>query len=86
MKTACALQLERVRTEDGRVLGKIFDLRCEWRGGHARVTHLVYGRRGLWERFGFRRQRRDTLPWAMIVRLDTREVIVAREPHAALSS
>jgi hypothetical protein len=79
MKTACTMQLENVRTEDGRTLGKVFDLRCEWHGTHAHVTHLVFGRRGLWERLGFRRQRHDTLPWSAIRRIDNREVIVARD-------
>jgi hypothetical protein len=77
MKSACALQLGRVRTTGGRLLGKVFDFRCEWRGDHARVTRLVYGRRGLWERLGFRRQRQDTLPWSSVERMDGGEVIVA---------
>ncbi|HEV7607546.1 MAG TPA: hypothetical protein VGO61_09435 [Steroidobacteraceae bacterium] len=79
MKTACALQLERVLTEEGRELGKVFDLRCEWRAGQAQVTHLVYGRRGLWERLGFRRQRHDKLPWSAVVRIEDRDVIVATD-------
>ena len=76
MKTACALELERVRTEDGHELGRIFDMRCEWRGSRAQVTHLIYGRRGLWERLGFRSQCRDTLAWSDIVRIEERVVIV----------
>jgi sporulation protein YlmC with PRC-barrel domain len=79
MKTACALQLESVRTEDGRRIGKVFDMRCEWRGAKAEITHLVYGRRGLWERLGFRHPRQDTLPWSSIVRIEERVVIVSND-------
>jgi hypothetical protein len=78
MRTASALRLARVRTEDGRIVGRVFDLRCEWREGEARITHVVYGRRGFWERFGFRRQRRDTLPWSAVVRHDERDVILGK--------
>jgi hypothetical protein len=79
MRTASALQLESVRTEGGQMLGRVFDMRCEWRGNHAQVTHLVYGRRGLWERLGFRRHHRDTLSWSAVVRIEGRVVVVRND-------
>ena len=79
MKTACAMQLESVRTEDGRTIGRVFDMRCEWRGNRAHLTQLVFGRRGLWERLGFRRHRRDALPWSAIVRIENGVVIVRND-------
>lgn len=76
MKTACELQGCRVRTADGELLGRAFDLRCVWRGPSLVATHLVYGRRGLLERLGFRTPRQDTLPWSAVVRVDERVIVV----------
>ena len=76
MIDACQLQNRRVRTAAGRVLGHAHDVRCERRGAHAVITHLVYGRRGLLERLGFRAPARDTLPWSRIVEIRAREIIV----------
>jgi hypothetical protein len=76
MNAACTLQSLRVRTESGRVLGHAFDLRCT-PGPQAVVTHLVYGRRGLLERLGFRKERCDTIPWSRVVALRPDEIVIA---------
>jgi hypothetical protein len=79
MKTFRVTQLDRVRTEDGRRLGNLHELRCEWRGDRAEVTQLVYGRPGLLERFGFRGQRHDVVPWSAVKQLRGGEIVVANE-------
>jgi hypothetical protein len=83
MKTACELQLRRVRTTGGVLLGRAFDFRCAWRGESLVVTHLVVGRRGLLERLGFREPRRDTVPWNAVVRVDDRTIVVEIEGGCA---
>jgi hypothetical protein len=76
MITACRLQSFRVRTASGKMLGHVHDLRCENRGKGGVITHLVYGRRGLLERVGFR-ERLDTLPWSAVREIRHDELIVA---------
>jgi sporulation protein YlmC with PRC-barrel domain len=73
-----ALMSLRIRTSDGRLLGRAHDLRCEWQAGHARVTHLVYGRRGMLERLGFH-ERLDTLPWSAVRSIGDEIVVDAGE-------
>jgi len=76
MIDACQIQNRRVRTRAGKLLGHVHDVRCAHRGTHAVITHLVYGRRGLFERLGFRKVSRDTLPWSRVVEIRDREIIV----------
>jgi hypothetical protein len=73
---ACDIQNRRVRTASGKLLGHAHDLRCTHRGADAVITHLVYGRRGLLERVGFREPSRDTLPWSRIIEIRAHEFIV----------
>ena len=80
MIDACQLQNRRVQTTSGRLLGHVHDLRCERRGTGAVLTHLIYGRRGLLERLGFREPSRDTLPWSRIVEINDRAIIVMDGP------
>jgi hypothetical protein len=75
---ACMLQMRRVRTESGRLLGHAYDLRCTF-GAKATITHLVYGRRGLLERVGFRGERCDTIPWSRVIAVRDEEIIVSGE-------
>jgi sporulation protein YlmC with PRC-barrel domain len=73
---AHSLQGLPVRTPDGKKIGCVHDLRCVHVRTGSRVTHLVYGRRGMLERFGFRGERFDTIPWSNVVEVRAREVIV----------
>ena len=77
LKAAAGLQLARVITTDGRLLGHLFDLRCEWRpaSAHVKVSHLIYGRRGLLERLGFR-ERFVAIPWEAVIEMREREIVV----------
>jgi sporulation protein YlmC with PRC-barrel domain len=79
MISACKLQSRPIRTANGRQLGHLHDLRCEWRGSRAQVTHLVYGRRGLLERLGFRGARFDAIPWASVVEVRDDAIVVAEK-------
>jgi sporulation protein YlmC with PRC-barrel domain len=72
-----------VKTESGDSMGRVYDVRAELTERSLKVTGLVVGKRGLLERLGIdapvasRRVRwPDALPWADVVRLDRRGVIV----------
>jgi sporulation protein YlmC with PRC-barrel domain len=74
MITAHSLEGLDVRTELGEKIGCLHDLRVTRDG---RVTHLVYGRRGLLERLGFRGEKFDTIPWSQVVEIRARDIIVS---------
>lgn len=79
---ACALQLLRVRTLDGRFLGHVFDLRTHWRPGQTErpvIECLVVGRRGWLERVGLGHGP-DTVPWSAVRRIEQATVWV--DPQA----
>ena len=79
------LELLEVVTEDGRRLGRVFDLRLRaaHRGGAERapgqVEELVYGATGLLERLGVRRGPAKTLPWRDVVAIRDGRLVV-RDP------
>ena len=73
----------RVRTDDGRSLGHVFDIRAELGPRSLKVTGLVVGRWGLLERLGLgaprsgvRIRSHDVVPWRDVVRADRRGVVV----------
>jgi hypothetical protein len=73
----------RVRTESGKQLGRVHDLRAELGAGPPKVTGVVTGRLGLLERLGIgaptsaaRLRTRDVIAWADVARADRRGVIV----------
>jgi len=75
LRTACALDLMRVRTADGRELGHLFDVRCDTAPGkQPTVTAIVYG--GLLERLGLRHARPASLPWARVRSIEGRVIVV----------
>jgi hypothetical protein len=80
LKSACAAQTLHVEAEDdGRALGHVFDLRCDWQPGAAtHVDELIYGRTGLLERVGLREQPPDSLPWSAVRGLRGKAIVVAR--------
>jgi sporulation protein YlmC with PRC-barrel domain len=72
-----------VRTEAGRPLGRVHDVRAELGERSLRVTALVVGELGLLERLGIgapgtpaRIGSRDLVPWEDVVRADRRGVVV----------
>ena len=85
MKTLTDLLGLKVRTESGRYLGRVHDVRAELKPRSVTVTGLVVGQLGLLERLGIGapesrgRTRREVVPWRSVVRADKRGVIVRDE-------
>jgi sporulation protein YlmC with PRC-barrel domain len=75
-------------TEDGRVLGRVFEFRARHTGdGTLEIEDLLLGRHALVERYGAGRHRPpgrrqgDTVhevPWSDVVRIEERRVVVRR--------
>ena len=72
-----------VRTESGRDLGRVHDLRAELRPRSVVVTGIVVGKLGLLERLGIgaptaaaRIRTHDVIAWRNVVRADRRGVVV----------
>ena len=79
LNTACDLDLLRVRGSDGRFMGHVFDLRCDWRPGQDEppvVDEIVFGRKGLAERLGLRHGDPQSAPWSAVQRIEGRTLIV----------
>jgi len=76
------LELLDVVSEDGRRLGRLFDLRAHGRptpahgAKEARVDELIYGSLGLLERLGIRTAKGCALPWSDVVRIDASTITV----------
>ena len=79
LNTASRLGRMRVETVDGKQLGQLFDLRCQWRHGQSApvVTELVCGRRGLLEQLGLRNAHPTTVPWTAVQSIEERVITVA---------
>jgi sporulation protein YlmC with PRC-barrel domain len=73
---ASSLEGRIIRTERGRRLGRLHDLRFVTQGAQAEITHVIYGRRGLLERFGFRGERFDTIAWPDVIDIRPNEIVV----------
>jgi sporulation protein YlmC with PRC-barrel domain len=82
----------RVRTESGKDLGRVHDLRAELTPKTVKVIGLVIGEAGLLERLGIgaptsaaRIRTHDVIAWRDVVRADRRGVIVREgaEPRKA---
>lgn len=78
--TVAVLHRLRVTDEQGRVLGRVYDVRTRYDpkqpGRGAAVTALVYGTRGLLEMLGIRRDRGKTLDWSRVVAIEVNRVVV----------
>ena len=75
-----------VRTESGRQLGCVRDVRAELRPRSVAITGLVVGGSGFLERLGIgapesrgRNLQRDVVPWSAVVRADAGGIVV-RDP------
>ena len=77
--TVCALDAQRLVAEDGRRLGRLFDLGCRWQPGdeHSAIDELVYGRTGLLERVGLVHERPPSVPWSAVRRIEPRAIVVS---------
>lgn len=80
LTTACGMELMRVETADGKLLGHVFDLRCRWRadkGGAPRLEELVLGPTGLLERIGLRRAKPSSVHWHRVESMQGNVIVVA---------
>jgi sporulation protein YlmC with PRC-barrel domain len=80
LSTACALELMRVETSDGRVLGRVFDLRCRWQPGGGRVPvveEIIFGKIGLLERVGLRHVKPRSVHWYLVESIRRNVIVVA---------
>ena len=84
MKRVSEFQMMRVETEDGRLLGHIFDLRSPGEPEHG-LTHdkrvvneLVYGKLGLLARLGLTQARATTVAWESVKEIRDGKIIVDR--------
>jgi sporulation protein YlmC with PRC-barrel domain len=82
----------RVRTESGRSLGRVHDVRGELAGGRLRITGLAAGELGVLERFGVGthgsggpRQAKvhghHVIPWDRVVRVGSEVVVRDGDPE-----
>jgi len=83
MKTLTDLLGLKVRTESGRYLGRVHDVRAELKPRSVTMTGLVVGQLGLLERLGIgapesrgRTLHGDVVAWREIVRADRRGILV----------
>ena len=72
-----------VRTESGKELGRVHDIRAELTPKSVKLTGLIVGKAGLLERLGIgaptsavRIRTHDVIAWDDVVRADRRGVIV----------
>jgi hypothetical protein len=80
LTTACDMELMRVETADGRLLGHVFDLRCRWRSADDDtpiLEEIVFGRTGLLERVGLRRSKPSTVHWYLVEAVRSNVIVVA---------
>jgi sporulation protein YlmC with PRC-barrel domain len=68
LTSASSMELLRVQTADGRFLGRVFDIRCEWLAGREEpvVTDIIFGKRGLLERIGMRQVVSRKVTWEKV--------------------
>ena len=78
LTTACGMELMRVETSDGKLLGHVFDLRCRKEEGAApRLEQLVLGPAGLLERIGLRRRAPGSVHWYRVESVRGNVIVVA---------
>jgi sporulation protein YlmC with PRC-barrel domain len=76
----------KVRTESGRTLGHVHDVRADLRGDRLVITGVIVGRHALLEHFGLglskgktgmkMRTKASVVPWSAVVRFGGNTVIV----------
>lgn len=80
--TLSDFELLEVVAEDGRSLGRVFDLRAHGRPTtrsrqeSARIDDIVYGTLGLLERLGIRSAKSHVLPWKQVVAVEAKRLVV----------
>ena len=80
LASACAMELLRVQTADGRFLGHVFDLRCRWEAegdGAQVIDQIVFGKRGFLESVGLQRVRARSVHWYLVEAIRGNVIFVA---------
>jgi hypothetical protein len=78
LASACAMELKKVVTADGRMLGRVFDLRCRWDPGARApiVDQVVFGKLGLLERVGLLQVEPRSVHWYLVEAVRGDELVV----------
>jgi len=79
LNTACAIDLMRIESEAGRLLGHVFDLRCHWQPGdrESPIDEIIFGRLGLLERIGLDERQPDAVRWSAVKSLRDGVIVIA---------
>jgi hypothetical protein len=80
-RTLSELDARHLVAEDGRALGRLFDLGCRWQPGdpHTPIEELVYGRIGLLERVGMVHEKPPSVPWSAVRRIEHEAIVVSSD-------
>ena len=77
MRTLSSLMRREVVTEDGRTLGRCYDLRGELTATKLRVTGLRVGKRAWLTHLGADSgSARSVVPWEAVVRIEGKRIVV----------
>ena len=78
-----------IETEDGKKLGRVFDIRSAGEPEHG-FSHderdasvLLYGTRGLLEMLGFKETELDGVSWDDIIKIEDRKIVIAEHDKKA---
>jgi sporulation protein YlmC with PRC-barrel domain len=80
--SACAMELMRVETADGRYLGRVYDLRCRWdadRPDAPVVDEIAFARTGLLERVGLRHVKPRSVHWYLVEAIRGNVIVVSAD-------
>jgi hypothetical protein len=78
--SACAMELMRVETADGRFLGRVYDLRCRWEPDRPPVVdQITFARTGLLERVGLRHVKPRSVHWYLVEAIRGNVVVVSAD-------
>jgi sporulation protein YlmC with PRC-barrel domain len=68
----------RVEDQAGRSLGRLFEVRGQWRGEEVVLNELLVGRRALWRRLRGPGEDEHGIPWASVIEIDDERIVVQR--------
>jgi hypothetical protein len=85
MEKVTDILLCEVETEDGRSLGRLFEVRSDGEPEHGvtnkdrPITELIYGATGLWEVLGLKKANFKSIPWKAVKKIELGKIIVDEE-------
>jgi len=82
LASACAMELLRVETADGRFLGRVYDLRCRWQPDEPDapvVDQITFARTGLLERIGLRHVKPRSVHWYLVEAIRGNVIVVSAD-------